>query len=89
MPVTPETPFRRDGRAIYLLKEVEVRRMLDDANLTLSEAAALLGVSRSYFSQLLAKKRPLSPKVRRKLLVAPRFKDLLAEGLWERCENTP
>lgn len=50
--------------------------------MTITEGAEKLGVSRSYFSQLLAGRRALSPKVRRRLLANAPFSELSADELW-------
>ena len=57
--------------------------------MTLTEGAERLGVSRSYFSQLLAGRRALSPKVRRRLLACPPFSELAAEDLWRAPPEEP
>ena len=58
------------------------RALLGRRNLTITEGAEKLGVSRSYFSQLLAGRRTLSPKVRRRLLSHAPFSELSADDLW-------
>ncbi|MSP55948.1 MAG: XRE family transcriptional regulator [Myxococcales bacterium] len=57
--------------------------------MTLTEGAEKLGVSRSYFSQLLAGRRALSPKVRRRLLANAPFSELGAEDLWRAPPEDP
>lgn len=70
------------ARSAYLLRGNRVRALLGRRNLTLTEGAEKLGVSRSYFSQLLAGRRALSPKVRRRLLANAPFSELSADDLW-------
>jgi hypothetical protein len=47
------------------------------------------GVSRSYFSQLLAGRRALSPKVRRRLLANAPFSELSPNDLWRAPPEEP
>ena len=76
-------------RPVYLLRGNRVRALLGRRNLTLTEGAQMLGVSRSYFSQLLAGRRPLSPKVRRRLLANAPFSELPAADLWRAPPDEP
>jgi transcriptional regulator with XRE-family HTH domain len=76
-------------RSAYLLRGNRVRALLGRRNLTLTEGAERLGVSRSYFSQLLAGRRPLSPKVRRRLLANAPFSELSPEDLWRAPPEEP
>ncbi len=57
--------------------------------MTITEGAEQLGVSRSYFSQLLAGRRAISPKVRRRLLVCPPFCELTPDDLWRPPPEEP
>jgi transcriptional regulator with XRE-family HTH domain len=57
--------------------------------MTLTEGAEKLGVSRSYFSQLLAGRRALSPKVRRRLIANAPFSELAADDLWRAPPEEP
>lgn len=52
----------------YWLNEESVRELVDRRHLTHIEFAALLGVSRTYWSQIVNGRRALTPKVRRALL---------------------
>ncbi|MFZ5480652.1 MAG: helix-turn-helix domain-containing protein [Myxococcota bacterium] len=54
----------------YWLKGESVRELVDQRHLSHQEFAALLGVSRAYWSQIVNGRRALTPKVRRALLVA-------------------
>lgn len=67
----------------YRLLGHRVRELVAERNLTITDAAQKLGVSRSYFSQLLAGARLLSPRVRRRLLARLPFRELSAAELWE------
>ncbi len=69
-------------RAAYIMRGNRVRALLGRRNLTITEGAQKLGVSRSYFSQLLAGRRSLSPKVRRRLLANAPFCELSPDDLW-------
>lgn len=70
------------ARPAWLLRGNRVRALLGRRNLTITEGAQKLGVSRSYFSQLLAGRRGLSPKVRRRLLANAPFCELSPDDLW-------
>ena len=76
------TSHSKLSRPAWLLRGNRVRALLGRRNLTITEAAEMLGVSRSYFSQLLAGRRGLSPKVRRRLLANAPFSELSADELW-------
>lgn len=76
-------------RSAYLLRGNRVRALLGRRNMTLTEGAEKLGVSRSYFSQILAGRRPLSPKVRRRLLASAPFSELSPEDLWRAPPEEP
>lgn len=64
----------------YRLHGERVRVLLDEHNMSVTDGAKKLGVSRSYFSSLLAGARPLSPSVRRRLRARLPFK--LVEPIW-------
>lgn len=76
-------------RPAWLLRGNRVRALLGRRNLTITEGAEKLGVSRSYFSQLLAGRRGLSPKVRRRLLVNAPFCELSPDDLWREPPEEP
>lgn len=76
-------------RPAWLLRGNRVRALLGRRNMTLTEGAEKLGVSRSYFSQLLAGRRGLSPKVRRRLLVSAPFSELSPDDLWRAPPEEP
>ena len=83
------TSHHASRRSAYLLRGNRVRALLGRRNMTLTEGAEKLGVSRSYFSQLLAGRRPLSPKVRRRLLANAPFSELSPEDLWRAPPEEP
>jgi transcriptional regulator with XRE-family HTH domain len=83
------TPHLASRRSAYLLCGNRVRALLGRRNMTLTEGAEKLGVSRSYFSQLLAGRRALSPKVRRRLLASAPFSELTPEDLWRAPPEEP
>lgn len=70
----------------YRLLGSRVRQLVERHHLSLTEAAERLGVSRSYFSQLLAGARVLSPRIRRRMLRRLPFRELSEAELWERIE---
>jgi len=76
-------------RTTWLLRGNRVRALLGRHNMTLTEGAQKLGVSRSYFSQLLAGRRALSPKLRRRLLANAPFSELAPEDLWRAPPEEP
>ena len=77
------------SRPAWLLRGNRVRALLGRRNMTITEGAEKLGVSRSYFSQLLVGRRPLSPKVRRRLLANAPFSELSADDLWREPPEQP
>ena len=77
------------SRPAWLLRGNRVRALLGRRNLTITEGAQKLGVSRSYFSQLLAGRRSLSPKVRRRLLTNAPFSELSPDDLWREPPEEP
>ena len=83
------TPHLVSRRSAYVLRGNRVRALLGRRNMTLTEGAEKLGVSRSYFSQLLAGRRALSPKVRRRLLANAPFSELSPEDLWRAPPEEP
>lgn len=83
------TTHRNPARPGYLLRGNRVRALLGRCHMTITEGALKLGVSRSYFSQLLAGRRPLSPKVRRRLLANAPFSELTADDLWRAPPDEP
>lgn len=55
---------------LYLLNEESVRGLVDAQHLTHTEFAAKLGVSRTFWSQVVNGRRSLTPKLRRALIAA-------------------
>lgn len=68
----------------FWLNAAPVTARLEERNLNLGNLADELGLSRSYWSQLLHRKRPLTPQVRRWLLASRTLAGLTGEVLWER-----
>ncbi|MES2643868.1 MAG: helix-turn-helix transcriptional regulator [Myxococcota bacterium] len=66
----------------YVLRGPRVRALLGRSHLSVTEGAQKLCISRTYFSQLLAGTRALSPKVRRRLLETEPFRALAPTELW-------
>ena len=72
------TPPRR-----YWLRADTIQDVLDRNHLSHLRFADHLGVSRSYWSQLINRRRPLSPDVRRDLLASRYLRGLAEDRLWE------
>ena len=68
----------------FWLRAATVVARLEERHLTHADLADALGLSRSYWSQLVHRKRSLSPQVRRTLLAAPELAGLTEAELWER-----
>lgn len=54
----------------YWINEESVRELIDARHLTNQEFAALLGISRACWSEIVNGRRSLTPKMRQALLVA-------------------
>jgi transcriptional regulator with XRE-family HTH domain len=70
--------------SIFWLIASTVSSRLEARNLSHSEFADEIGISRSYWSQILHRKRHLTPQVRRWLLASPTLEGLSEAELWER-----
>lgn len=68
----------------FWLNATTISARLEERHLNHGNFADELGISRSYWSQLLHRKRPLTPQVRRWLLAAPSLAGLTEQDLWER-----
>ncbi len=68
----------------FLLLADRVRDHIDARHLTHAEVAERVGVARSYWSQLLNRKRALSPSIRRRILACELFVGVPETELWER-----
>lgn len=68
----------------FLLHADRVRDHIDAHHLTHAEVAERIGVARSYWSQLLNRKRALSPVIRRRILGCDLFAGVPESELWER-----
>ena len=66
----------------YLLRGDFVAERLDAAHVFHLDFAEQIGLSRSYFSQVLNGRRHLSPRVRRALLEHPLFTGVPEADLW-------
>jgi plasmid maintenance system antidote protein VapI len=60
--------------------------VLDRSHLSHARFADHLGLSRSYWSQLVNRKRPLSPDVRRDLVASRYLRGIAQELLWDTHE---
>jgi hypothetical protein len=69
--------------ARFYLRPATLQTVLDRNHLTHTRFAAHLGLSRSYWSQLFNRRRPLSPEVRRDLLASRYLRDLPETSLWQ------
>ena len=74
-------------RRRYLLRTAFVQDVLDRNHLSHLRFADHLGLSRSYWSQLFNRRRPLSPDVRRDLLSSRYLRDLPEDDLWDIVEE--
>jgi antitoxin component HigA of HigAB toxin-antitoxin module len=77
--------FRRPF--IHWLNSDLIAERIDVENLTHARFADHLGLSRSYWSQIYNRKRPLTPMVRCCLLGSRYLQGLSAEDLWERVPS--
>ena len=68
----------------FWLNAATVLARLEERHLTHADLADALGLSRSYRSQLVHRKRSLSPQVRRALLATPALAGLSEAELWDR-----
>lgn len=68
----------------FWLNAATVVARLEERHLTHADLADALHLSRSYWSQLIHRKRALSPQVRRALLAAPALAGLSEAELWDR-----
>ena len=68
----------------FWLNAPVVAARLEERHMNYGDLADELGLSRSYWSQLLHRKRPLTPQVRRWLLASPTLAGLHEAQLWER-----
>ena len=68
----------------YLLNTDFVRAHIDSNNENQKSAAARIGLSKSYLSQLLNRRRSLTPAVRKKIRGCGLFEGVSDELLWER-----
>ena len=68
----------------FWLNGATVVACLEQRHLNHADLADALGLSRSYWSQLVHRKRTLSPQVRRALLATPALAGLSEAELWDR-----
>ncbi len=73
--------------ARYFLRTSSVRDVLDRAHWSHHHTARHLGVSPAYFSQLLNRRRALTPDMRHLFLSSPLFASVPETDLWERIED--
>ena len=71
----------------YFLLSSRVRDIVDEHHITHATVARRLGVSRAYWSQLLNRRRGLSPAVRRRILGCDLFTGVPETELWERVSE--
>ena len=71
----------------FLLLADRVRDHVDGRHLTHAAVAERVGVARSYWWQLLNRKRALSPSIRRRLLACDLFAGVPENELWERISE--
>jgi transcriptional regulator with XRE-family HTH domain len=68
----------------FLLHPSRVRDLADRHHLAQSDIAEKLGISRAYWSQLVNRRRALSPSIRRRILACDLFAAIPEAELWER-----
>lgn len=68
----------------FWLNATVVAARLEERYMNHGDLADELGLSRSYWSQLLHRKRSLTPQLRRWLLASPTLAGLQEGQLWER-----
>lgn len=73
----------------HTLRAERVHEIIDRHHMTLGEVAVLLGVSRSFWSQLINRTRSVSPKMRRRILACNVFAGVPDSDLWQRGEAMP
>lgn len=73
-------------RRSYWLRADTVQAVLDRNHLSHLRFADHLGLSRSYWSQLVNRRRPLSPDVRRDLIASRYLRGIPEEQLWDTVE---
>jgi transcriptional regulator with XRE-family HTH domain len=82
----PRLPFPRRCRFV---RAATVAAALDERHLRHQDLAGLLGISRSYWSQLYRGRRRLSPRIRLALLACPALEGLDEADLWDTVEIPP
>lgn len=70
-------------RRRFFLRSDTVQDVLDRHHLSHLRFADHLGLSRSYWSQVFNRRRPLSPDVRRDLIASRYLRDLPEDTLWD------
>jgi len=70
-------------RPVFYLRPETVEAVLDRHHLTHARLAQHLGISRSYFSQLVHRHRPVSRSTRRLLLDSRYLKGIPETELWD------
>jgi plasmid maintenance system antidote protein VapI len=68
----------------YYLRGDVVRELLNRNHYSSARMAHYLGISRAYWSQLLNRRRALTPNMRHLLLSCMVFKSVPEDQLWER-----
>lgn len=66
-----------------LLRQREIKNLLEHNHLTMGDVAKRLRISRSYFSLLVHGHRQPSPRLRRRILSCAPFKGHPESALWE------
>lgn len=74
-------------RRRFFLHADRVRDLADQHHLAQSEVADRIGVGRAYWSQLVNRRRALSPAIRRRILACPLFGGVPESQLWERVTD--
>jgi transcriptional regulator with XRE-family HTH domain len=75
--------------ARYLIRTDLVREHLDRRHMSHRRVARKLGLSAPYWSQLLNRRRALTPDMRHLMLSSGLFEGLAEDALWERLVDAP
>jgi transcriptional regulator with XRE-family HTH domain len=68
----------------FLLHASRIHDLADRHHLTQAEIAEKLGIARAYWSQLVNRRRALSPSIRRRILACDLVAGVAESELWER-----
>jgi len=78
---------RRPNPVRYFLRTEEVLELLERRRVLHGDVATRLGISRSYWSRLVHRHKPLTESMRGRILACRVFRGLAGPDLWERVER--